>query len=63
MDAELTALEEKIRQTAQLCQRLRVENRDLRQQLASLENEKKQLAERIDGARNHLENVLKQIPE
>ncbi len=63
MDAELTALEEKIRQAAQLCQRLRLENRDLRQQMAALENEKKQLAERIDGARNHLENVLKQIPE
>lgn len=63
MDAELTALEEKIRQAAQLCQRLRLENRDLRQQMAALENEKRQLAERIDGARNHLENVLKQIPE
>lgn len=63
MDAELTALEEKIRQAAQLCQRLRLENRDLRQQLAALEKEKKQLAERIDDARNHLENVLKHIPE
>ena len=63
MEAELTALEEKIRQAVQLCQRLRLENRDLRQQMVALENEKKQLTERIDGARNHLENVLKQIPE
>lgn len=63
MDAVLAALEEKIRQAAQLCQRLRHENRDLRQQLATLENEKKQLADRIDGARHRLETVLKRLPE
>jgi cell division protein ZapB len=63
MDAELTALEEKIRQATQLCQRLRDENRGLRQQLAALQGDKKQLAEKIDGARNRLETLLKQIPE
>jgi cell division protein ZapB len=63
MDAELTALEEKIRQATLLCQRLRDENRGLRQQLAALQGDKKQLAEKIDGARNRLETLLKQIPE
>jgi len=63
MDAELTALEEKIRQTIQLCQRLRDENRGLRQQLAALQGDKKQLADKIDGARTRLETLLKQIPE
>lgn len=63
MDAELSALEEKIRQATQLCQRLREENRGLRQQLAILQGDKKQLAEKIDGARSRLETLLKQIPE
>ncbi|HEX9192633.1 MAG TPA: hypothetical protein VF871_02595 [Burkholderiales bacterium] len=63
MDTELAALEEKIRQAAQLCQRLRDENRGLRQQLATMLSDKKQLAQKIDGARSRLENLLKQIPE
>jgi len=63
MDTELTALEEKIRQAARLCQRLRDENRGLRQQLAALQGDKRQLSEKIDGARNKLETLLKQIPE
>jgi cell division protein ZapB len=63
MDSELEALEHKIRQAAQLCQKLRDENRDLRQKLAALQGDKKQLAEKIDGARSRLENILKQIPE
>ena len=63
MDSELATLEEKVRQTAKLCQRLREENRGLRQQLASLLGDKKQLSEKIDGARNRLETLLKQIPD
>jgi cell division protein ZapB len=63
MDAELATLEEKIRQAARLCQRLRDENRGLRQQLAALQGDKRQLSEKIDGARNKLETLLKQIPE
>lgn len=63
MDSELETLEQKIRQAAQLCQKLRDENRDLRQKLASLQGDKKQLSEKIDGARVRLENILKQIPE
>jgi len=63
MESELAMLEEKIRQAAQLCKRLRDENRGLRQQLAALQGDKRQLAEKIDGARNRLESLLKQIPE
>jgi len=63
MDSQLATLEEKIRQAVQLCQRLRDENRGLRQQLAALQGDRKQLAEKIDGARSRLENLLKQIPE
>jgi cell division protein ZapB len=63
MDSELETLEHKIRQAAQLCQKLRDENRDLRQKLAAVQGDKKQLSEKIDGARSRLENILKQIPE
>ena len=63
MDSELETLEQKIRQAAQLCQKLRDENRDLRQKLAALQGDKKHLSEKIDGARARLENILKQIPE
>jgi len=63
MEAELKALEDKIAQLVQLCARLRTENANLRQQLASAQNEGKHLTEKINGARGRLEMLLDQIPE
>ena len=63
MESELATLEEKIHRAARLCQRLRDEVRGLRAQLAALQGDKRQLAEKIDGARNRLEHLLRQIPE
>ena len=63
MDLELTGLEDRIRQAVELCQRLRVENGDLRQRVAQLQTENKRLAEKIVGARERLEGLLRQIPE
>lgn len=63
MEAELKSLEQKIRQVVELCQRLRGDNQQLRQQLASALNENKQLADKIDNATVRLENLLAQIPE
>lgn len=63
MDAELSALEERIRQAVELCQRLRAENNELRQRLAKTESDKKRLADKINGARERLEGLLRQIPE
>ena len=63
MDAELTGLEDRIRQAVELCQRLRVENSDLRQRVAQLQTENKRLAEKIVGARERLEGLLRLIPE
>lgn len=63
MDAELKSLEDKISQFVALCQRLRAENHQLRQQLASVQNENKQLAEKIGAAKTRLETLLTQIPE
>jgi cell division protein ZapB len=63
MDAELRSLEDKVNQVVALCQRLRSDNHDLRQQLASAQNDNKQLAEKIGTATTRLESLLTQIPE
>jgi cell division protein ZapB len=63
MDAELRSLEDKVNQVAALCQRLRRDNHDLRQQLASAQNDNKQLAEKIGTATTRLESLLTQLPD
>ncbi len=63
MDAELRSLEQKISQFIDLFQRLRADNQQLRQQLASALNENQQLQEKISNATNRLESLLTQIPE
>ena len=63
MDAELKSLEEKINQFVTLCQRLRADNHQLRQQLASTQNENKQLSEKVGDAKTRLEALLTQMPE
>jgi cell division protein ZapB len=63
MEAELKSLEQKIQQLVELCQRLRSDNQQLRQQLASALNENKQLHDKISNAAARLENILAHIPE
>jgi len=63
MDQDLTALEDRIRQVAELCQRLRAENSDLRQRMAQLTSQNKLLAEKIDGAKVRLQGLLGHLPE
>jgi cell division protein ZapB len=63
MDAELKSLEDKINQFVALCKRLRVDNHQLRQQLASAQNDNKQLTEKIGATKTRLETLLTQIPE
>ena len=60
---ELNALESKIAQVASLCRTLRAENVQLRQQLATAEDEKRNLAMRMDSARGRLEQLAQQLPE
>jgi cell division protein ZapB len=62
MDTELKALEEKIGQFVEMCARLRADNQELRQQLASAVNQSKRLEEKISSAANRLETLLAQIP-
>ena len=63
MESELKSLEEKIDQFVRLCQQLRSENIQLRQQLAGVISENKHLAEKINAATSRLEALLTQIPE
>ena len=63
MEADLKALEQKLTQFVELCNRLRVDNQQLRQQLASAMSDNKQLSDKIGTATHRLENLLTQIPE
>jgi cell division protein ZapB len=63
MDAQLKSLEDKINQFVTLCHRLRADNQQLRQQLASAQNENKQLSDKIGAAKTRLETLLTHIPE
>ena len=63
MERELADFEAKLNHFVQLFQRLRLENNDLRQQVASKADEAKRLAEKLEAARLRIEALLKQIPE
>ena len=63
MQTELDALESKLAQLVQLSQRLRAENHQLRQELATALSQGRQCNDKIDSARKRLENLLAQIPE
>lgn len=62
MDAELKSLEAKLTQFVELCQRLRADNVELRQQLASSVSHSHRLEEKISTATVRLEALLNQIP-
>ncbi len=63
MDAELKSLEHKLNQFVELCQRLRTDNQQLRQELASALSDNRQLTEKIGTASDRLETLLTQLPE
>ena len=63
MESELKSLEQKLNQFVELCQRLRSDNQQLRQELASALSENRQLTEKIGTASDRLESLLLQLPE
>ena len=63
METELKSLEQKLNQFVELCQRLRTDNQQLRQELASALSDNKQLTEKIGTAGDRLETLLHQLPE
>ena len=63
MDADFASLEAKVAQFVNLCERLRAENSDLRQQLATAQGDAKRLNERIDSARAKLSLLIERLPD
>ena len=63
MEADLKALEDKVTQLISLCQQLRTENIDLRQELAQAQNDARQLKENMALAGEKLEMLLASLPE
>lgn len=63
MDAELNALEDRLQQLIRLAERLRDENGQLRQQIASANNDNKLLRDRVSAARARLEGLLGRLPQ
>lgn len=63
MEAELSTLDEKVQQLVQLCLKLRRDNTNLRQQLASAKGENDRLSLKITTAAVRLEALIEQVPE
>jgi uncharacterized protein (TIGR02449 family) len=63
MEKEFQDFESKLSHFVQLFQRLRLENNELRQQLAAKTDETRRLEEKLDQARTRVEGLLKQLPE
>ena len=63
MDADFASLEAKVAQFVSLCERLRAENSDLRQQLATAQGDAKRLNDRIDSARTKLSLLIDRLPD
>ena len=62
VEAEFNSLEAKVAQFVSLCERLRAENNELKQQLAAARTDAKRLHEKIDGAKERLEGLLSRLP-
>lgn len=62
MDADISSLERKVEQVADYCRQLREENHALRQRVASLEQEKQALVERMGTARTRLASMMDRLP-
>ena len=63
MDADFASLEAKVAQFVSLCERLRAENNDLRQQLVAAQGDAKRLNERLDSARAKLAQLIERLPD
>jgi len=63
MESEIQHFEDKLTHFVTLFQRLRAENNELRQSVATKSDEVKRLSEKLDHAKTRLETLLAQIPE
>ena len=62
MESELSQLEAKAARAVEQCERLRAENQELRQQLATRTDEVKRLTEKLDESRRRIEALLARMP-
>ena len=62
MLSELDSLEQKLHQLVQLNQRLRDENLQLRQHVASALNEQRKRQDKLDQAAARLERLINKLP-
>ncbi|HEY8118460.1 MAG TPA: hypothetical protein VIE91_04410 [Methylophilaceae bacterium] len=62
MDADLKALEDKLAQLIALCQQMRAENLELRQDLAQAQDQSKQLQDNMTLASTRLEALVERLP-
>ena len=62
MDKELAALAQKIQLAAELCQRLRKENQNLRQELAAAQQKVKLMSTKLDQAKSRVESLIDSLP-
>lgn len=62
MQKELDSLAEKIRLASELCQRLRRENQNLRQELAASQQKVKLMSARLDEAKSRVESLIDSLP-
>ena len=63
MEADLKALEEKLTQLVALCQLLRSENLQLRQELVQAQDDNKQLKDNMALASTRLEALIGRLPQ
>jgi cell division protein ZapB len=62
VETEFNSIEAKVAQFVTLCERLRAENLELRQQLVTARGDAKRLHDKISDARNRLEGLLSRLP-
>lgn len=63
MNADLITLEEKLAQLISLCQLLRAENLELRQELVRSQDDNKQMKENMELASQKLKALIERLPE
>ena len=63
MENDLKILESKVTQLILICNKLRAENHQLRQDLANALSANRQYSDKFDSAKDRLEKLLTTLPE
>ncbi|MBI5006704.1 MAG: hypothetical protein HZB95_06205 [Nitrosomonadales bacterium] len=63
MHSELDALDQKLSSLVELTQRLRAENLQLRQEVASALSQQRKSQDKVEAAAQRLEKLISQLPE